>query len=84
MSFIIFVKNIFHLRGRGTAKLGGVERRRLGRSLYCTMQYLYIALNIRFASWAVLLRIKYLRGTFDVRHHQDISNTTAVQLHKVN
>ena len=56
---------------------GGMERRHLGPSIYCTVQYLYIALNIhvRFASWAVFLRIECLHGTFDVRHHQDISNS---------
>ena len=43
-------------------------------SLYCTVQYLYIALNIRFASWAVFLHIECLCGTFEVhvRHYQDI------------
>ena len=52
-----------------------MELRRLGPSLSCRVQYLHIALNIRFASWAVLLRVECLRGAFEVRHRQDINNT---------
>ena len=78
MSFIILVEYFSFEAARNSEVWdlryiwGGVERRRLGPSLYCTVQYLYITLNIRFASWAVLLGIECLRGTFDVRHLQDI------------
>ena len=52
----------------------GEERRLLGTSLYCTAQYLYIALDI--ATFCIvggaLIRIEFLRDTFEVRHHQDI------------
>ena len=40
--------------------------------VYCTVQYLYIVLNIRNASYAVLLYFQCFCGDLEVRHHQDV------------